>query len=287
MIDYNQILENIVSKYTDSELKQICKTLNKTYNLYDSEEKLWNNLNFVLGNTTSEELSYLRKEVLANQIINDLIFRYYHCERVLKYYFMKNLLKLKNHIVAFEMNVGDSRVDICRVNGSSYAYEIKTEYDVFERLDTQIADYSQVFDKVYLIVHKNMEKEALGYIPNHCGLITYQAKKYAIKFRYARKAIQNEIDGKHLIETLSSADSAMILKLIGEKNIPSLKSERIQLICNNYNEQQLKKVYKKLLKSKYQSRWSFVSDNFEKIIPIDIQNFFNSKLNPKLAYYKK
>ncbi|WP_090942981.1 sce7726 family protein [Pelosinus propionicus] len=286
MTHYNCVLENILSKYTDLELKQICKTLNKTYNLYDSEEKLWNNLKFVLGNTTSEELSYLRTEVVANKVINDLIFRYYHCERVLKYYFMKNLLKLKNNIVAFEMNVGDSRVDICRINGHSYAYEIKTEYDVFERLDTQIADYSQVFDKVYLIVHKNMEKEALKHIPDHCGLITYRAEKDEVKFKYARKAICNNVDGNYLVKSLSSADSAMLLKLIGEKKIPTLKSERMELIYNKYNEQQLKIAYRKLLKSKYQIRWRFVSENFEKIIPIDIQSFFSSNLSPKLAYHK-
>ena len=60
-----------------------------------------------------------------------------------------------NHIVAFEMVIGESRIDICRINGQSYAYEIKTQYDTFDRLGTQMRDYLKTFEKVYVIVPSN------------------------------------------------------------------------------------------------------------------------------------
>jgi hypothetical protein len=285
MSSYLQKYKSITSKYTKTELEHISRALNKSYNIYAPEEKMWRNLSYALGKTGIEELNDLRKDAIANQIINDLIFEYYHCERVVKYYFIKELLKLKNHIIAFEMNVKDSRVDICRINGDSYAYEIKTEYDAFDRLQTQLGDYSKIFDKVYLIVHKKMLSEALDQIPDNCGLITYTISGTGAKFKYVRKPKSNLIDTTDLVEVLSSSDSTTMLKMMGSNSIPSTRNERLDVIHCNYKDVQIKTTFKKLLKKKYNNRWIFVSNNFEKIIPIDIQSFFSSSLDPALAYY--
>lgn len=52
-----------------------------------------------------------------------------------------------------ELPVGRSIVDVAVVNGTSTAYEIKTEYDTPRRLQSQTGDYLKVFDKVFVVTH--------------------------------------------------------------------------------------------------------------------------------------
>ena len=101
--------------------------------------------------TSAAQIDRLKRHAFSNEVVNDLIFNYYFCERVIKYYFVRHLMSRSNHIVAFEMVIGESRIDICRINGQSYAYEIKTQYDTFDRLGTQMRDYLKTFEKVYVI----------------------------------------------------------------------------------------------------------------------------------------
>jgi hypothetical protein len=62
-----------------------------------------------------------------------------------------------------EFRVGKSRADVVLVNGTSTAYEIKTELDSMDRLDSQLSAYRQVFDQVFLVTHDAVaEKMALS-----------------------------------------------------------------------------------------------------------------------------
>ena len=168
------LLQSILNNYSDDEILQMCKTINKDYNIYDPEDVRWAKIGYVLNKTNSSDIELLRKTCLSNKVVNDMIFNYYFCERVIKYYFIKHLKDQMNHIVAFEMNIGDSRIDICRINGSSYAYEIKTEYDTFDRLGSQMQDYLRTFEKVYVIVPIGRVNDVKNLIPESCGIISYR-----------------------------------------------------------------------------------------------------------------
>lgn len=52
-----------------------------------------------------------------------------------------------------ELQVGHSIVDVAVFNGTSTAYEIKTELDTTKRVNSQSADYLRAFDRVYLVTH--------------------------------------------------------------------------------------------------------------------------------------
>jgi hypothetical protein len=55
-----------------------------------------------------------------------------------------------------ELPVGRSIVDIAVFNGTSTAYEIKTEFDSARRLQTQTNDYLKVFDEVFVVAHPSV-----------------------------------------------------------------------------------------------------------------------------------
>jgi hypothetical protein len=51
-----------------------------------------------------------------------------------------------------EFRVGKSVADAVMFNGTSTAFEIKTELDNLKRLTPQLADYRRVFDRIYIVV---------------------------------------------------------------------------------------------------------------------------------------
>lgn len=90
----------------------------------------------------------------------------YKNEYIFKNEFLLNLLKKEYktpHTFLQEVRIGKNIADMIVVNGKSIAYEIKTEFDSFIRLESQLTSYLKVFDKVYMIISPNhLEKlEAL------------------------------------------------------------------------------------------------------------------------------
>lgn len=282
----NQHLQEILKEYSAAEILQMCKVINKDYNVYDPEDIRWAKLAYVLNKTSHADLELLRSNCLSNKVVNDLIFHFYYCERVIKYHFIKHLKNRIDHIVAFEMAIGDSRVDICRINGSSYAYEIKTEYDTFDRLESQMRDYLKTFEKVYVIVPKNRVEDVKMHIPDHCGVISYRVdNNMDVVFSYVKRAKHNCCDISFCINSLSSSDMSYLLKLLNEKDFKTRK-EKLDTLLKLANSKSIWKKYRQLLRHKYEDQWAFITKHFDEILPVDIQSFFSSNMNPTLLYTK-
>jgi len=52
-----------------------------------------------------------------------------------------------------ELPIGRSIIDVAVANGTTTAYEIKTEFDSAKRLKSQTVDYLKVFDRVFVVTH--------------------------------------------------------------------------------------------------------------------------------------
>ena len=282
----NQYLQAILKEYSATEILQICRIINKDYNVYDPEDVRWAKLAYVLNKTTHADLEMLQSSCLSNKVVNDLIFNFYYCERVIKYHFIRHLKNRIDHIVAFEMAIGDSRIDICRINGSSYAYEIKTEYDTFDRLDTQMRDYLKTFEKVYVIVPQNRVEDVKLHIPESCGVISYRIENdMDVIFAYVKKAKKNCCDVSFCINSLSSNDMSYLLKLLNKKDYRT-RNEKLDALLKLAGSKSIWKQYRQLLIHKYEAQWAFITKHFDEILPIDIQSFFSSTMDPHLLYTK-
>jgi hypothetical protein len=73
--------------------------------------------------------------------------------------------------VLMELRAGRSIADVAVFNGTSTVYEIKTEYDSFARLESQLSDYECRFDLINLVVHERMAQSAIDYVPDHVGVV--------------------------------------------------------------------------------------------------------------------
>lgn len=273
--------------YSASEIVQICKYLNKDYNIYDPDEVRWRKIKYTFSKTPEAVLAEVQDKTFSNEFINHLLMRYYICERVVKYHFIKHLKDSLHDIVAFEMAIGDSRIDLCRINGKLCAYEIKTEYDNYDRLSTQMKDYFNAFEKVYVIVPIQKVEIIKKHIPQKCGIITYRVdENNDMVFSYRRTAEKNTCDIDFCLRSLSGADLIKLLKLLDIKPLRT-KEENLDHILGIAKERKIWSTYKLFLKGKYNEQWNYLKNNFEKILPIDCQSFFASRMDPDMLYEKR
>lgn len=279
--------EDILKAYSNSDIVQICRYLNKDYNIYDPEEVRWKKIRYAFSKTPAKDLIDLQEKTSSNEFINHLLMKYYICERVVKYHFIRHLKDAAHDIVAFEMSIGDSRIDICRINGKLCAYEIKTEYDNYDRLSTQMKDYLNSFEKVYIIVPIQKVDIVKNYIPEKCGIITYRTNSFGdMLFSYRKAAQENTCDINFCLNSLSNTDLVKILKSLNEKPFKA-KKDNLELLISITKGKNIWSAYKSFLKNKYSEQWQYLKGNFDKILPIDCQSFFASQMDPDMLYEKR
>ena len=67
--------ENILNVYSLSEIVQICKHLNKTYNIYDPEQVRWKKIKYALSKTPENLLLDLQENTISNEFVNYLFLK--------------------------------------------------------------------------------------------------------------------------------------------------------------------------------------------------------------------
>ncbi|MBS6500668.1 MAG: sce7726 family protein [Clostridium sp.] len=268
--------------------------LNNRNNIYfNFAQKLFANYNVLqIKNELSNNFIKLSQEYNVNlsidkdirTIYNELINKYYHNEITIKANFINNvLLKSKNHVTIFEFNLENSRVDLCKINGKSIAYEIKTDLDNFSRLTKQINDYSEVFEEIYVICSKINMNNIINVIPNYCGIYTYTISKNGkYNFKKERKAFcSNNINSFNQLKLLSNKELNIKFK---KYNSEDSKNSLIFKIVNNYSKSYINSVFKNILKDRYVNQWTFLKENHSIIYEIDYQWFFKNNISPNIIY---
>lgn len=131
-----------------------------------------------------------------NDFFNDLytlLKNNYQNEYIYKNEFLLALLQKEyktNHTFLQEVRIGKNIADMVVVNGKSIAYEIKTEYDSFVRLEAQLTSYLKVFDKIYMVISENhLEKLELLLTDKYNCVGIYIFKNNKIKLY--KKALEN------------------------------------------------------------------------------------------------
>jgi hypothetical protein len=194
----------------------------------------------------------------------------------------KVLLKSKNHITIFELNSNSSRVDICKINGESIAYEIKTEFDNFNRLDKQLEDYLQIFEKTYIITTKEQYKKIFDSIPMECGVYLYSiTNDFQYKFYVKKKAVlSNRLNPEKQLSVLTIKDLSFYFNIDNVRD----KQEIINKIIKDFPPNIINKKFKELIRNKYNNNWYFLINNINNIYELDYQWFFQNNIEPKIIY---
>ena len=242
----------------------------------------------ILYNTLQEfvDSSFLSTMIGKNihEIYNKIIMKYYPNEICIKSSFIKQILmKGKNHVTIFELPVGTSRADLCKINGKSIAYEIKTDLDNFARLNKQIADYYEIFEEVYVICSASNVFNILAFLPKECGIYTYTQNRCGnYKFQLFRKStINNKINCLKQLDIIRKNEFIRFFKV---NSALSNRSEIINFIIKNYTSEQINNIFKIILKHRFQKQWNFLKKNHTNIYEIDYQWFYKNQIEPSRIY---
>ena len=104
-----------------------------------------------------------------------LLFERHRCEYVYKNAIATRIFlsrhSLHTSFMTDEIRSAGSRGDVAILNGTSTIYEIKSQYDSFERLDTQLSDYRRVFDRIYVVTTARKGESAIRVLDPVIGII--------------------------------------------------------------------------------------------------------------------
>jgi hypothetical protein len=93
--------------------------------------------------------------------------------------------------IEIELPVGRSIVDLATFNGTSTAYEIKTEFDTSRRLMTQTRDYLKAFDRVFVVAHPSSASRFAALIDERVGVLALDLRG---SLATVKQAVSNRCD---------------------------------------------------------------------------------------------
>jgi hypothetical protein len=130
------------------------------------------------------EHHYQNEYILKNSFLNDWL--------------IKELGKSNSDLYS-EFRIGSAIADLVMFNGTSKAFEIKTELDSNKRLNSQLEEYRKVFNEIFLIVPISKLDDYITY-DNSIGIISFD-KSSPNKFSLFRASAKNShIDAKALMQ---------------------------------------------------------------------------------------
>ena len=284
-----KLLAEIEKTSSSLEIIAAAKHLNMTYNLFSTDSMLWEEVRTAFGPKHEELFREYCEKIIANRLINLILLKYYPCEKTIKHALV-NTLRDKPNTVLFEMPVLGSRVDIGRINGNSYAYEIKTELDSLKRIKKQVSDYSKVYEYIYIVIAPIFYEKLLELIPTYCGIWIYHHDRDSGKITFLKKRSAKKSPLLCPNSQLQCLSQQALLSILRNKKIikiPENKEDKINLITSLYTKKTINTKFKSLVKQAYTDNWAFIREHYSLILPIDVQAFFNSTIEPRLLYLKQ
>lgn len=127
-----------------------------------------------------------------------------------------------------ELPIGRSIVDAAVFNGTSTAYEIKTEFDSAKRIFSQTADYLRAFEFVYVVTHPALADRYLNAIDRRVGIYVATEDDRLSLLRPAQSNLR-QTDPVAIFRTLRRAEYLQALKELGE--VPDLPNGLIAGYC--------------------------------------------------------
>lgn len=203
------------------------------------------------------------------KVANSAIYNNYEGELIIKYKLAREF-RNKKYIAAFEVKAKNSRTDFLVINGDTKSFEVKSKIDTLNRLGKQIVDYGDVFEFNTVVVDKVHLESVLEKLPSFYGIWYFNGR---------RKVVHREASYSPNInpmEQLGLMNKKELLKAFGDSNKSAIISQ--------HRADQINQILKDVLKARYQSRWAFVQENWETILPIDTQFFFNTNVKPEIIY---
>jgi len=162
--------------------------------------------------------------------IYKLMSKNYKNEYVYKNTIIKKILlgrhTLNTAYMLNELRVGNSKADCVIFNGTSTVYEIKSEFDSFNRLETQLNDYKKAFEFVYIVIPDESIEKLKTYLSDEQVGIKRLNKDYTISNIREAKSNKPYFDKELMFDILQKKEYTEIVKKYYD-NIPSMPNTKV------------------------------------------------------------
>lgn len=241
--------------------------LARSYNTLISKHSLYSQLELFIHANKIEGKSKYDLHKLINEIILNSFIGELRIKALLVDYFIT-----QNAVAAFEMKTGNARLDFLRVNGSTISYEIKSKIDSLTKLKRQATTYTNLFEYNNIVIDECHLSNAKIIIPNSFGIIIFKDSQLIT----LKKAQKNKfIRSDKQIETFNKTE---LLEFFDNYTVNRKK------ILSDYSRNQINSRFKKMLLRRYTTKWNFIKEYYERILPLDYQFFFNNNIAPEIIY---
>lgn len=208
-------------------LSSIVKRYEISYNDETKNESVISEIYQYLGNSYRNEYFY------KNTLLNKLIISAH---------------RLNTTTALTEVPVAKSKADFIMINGKAVVYEIKTELDTFERLESQIADYYKAFDHVCVVTSVSQSKELMEkFVDTPVGIYVL-TEKNTIKHLKEPEKFDEQLDKEQIFKILNKPEYENIVRQIN-KSLPSVTPVNYYRECKKIAcELPIEKLYELFLK---------------------------------------
>ncbi|KOP50827.1 hypothetical protein OX88_27495 [Pseudomonas coronafaciens pv. porri] len=121
---------------------------------------------------------------------------------------------LKTASLITEFRVGKCKADIAIFNGTSTAYEIKSERDKLGRLQSQVETYKQFFSKVYVITGENHLDEIVLTTRADVGVLLLN-KRFGISTIREAHESPEQVSPEIIFDSIQIREALEILRIVG------------------------------------------------------------------------
>lgn len=138
-------------------------------------------------------------------------------------YFYKNTLlnkliinahRIRSTTALTEVPVSKSIADIIMINGKAVVYEIKTELDKFDRLESQINDYFKAFDHVCVVTSESQYESINKYLGDSPVGIYILTKRGAIRKCKEPTLYREKLESDTIFKLLNKNEYENIIKKV-------------------------------------------------------------------------
>src|SRR5580692_6742642 len=113
-----------------------------------------------------------------------------------------------------EFRVGKCKADLAILNGTATVYEVKSERDSLSRLARQVAAYSTVFAKVYVIAAESHVEAVAKTVPEFVGILRLNRRHHISTMREAIDQPERTSPSA-IFDSIRTAEARMILSSLG------------------------------------------------------------------------
>ena len=204
------MLKELMSDYSDTPiLSNIVKRYELKYEGETKNEKIISEIYQYISRSYRNEYFY------KNTLLNKLIISAH---------------RLKTTTALTEVPIAKSKADFIMINGKAVVYEIKTELDTFERLESQISDYYKAFDHVCVVTSESQAEELQVQFNNTPVGIYVLSDKNTLRRLKEPQEFRGNLDKEQIFKILNKPEYENIVRKV-IKGLPDVTPVRYYREC--------------------------------------------------------